>query len=244
MYLPGNLVETAHEWDHTSQHRRFRGPEDSANGGYVAGLLARDLGSSDCKVTLRSPPKLEHDLEYLVDSPRALLLDGDRTVATAVRFGVEVNAPEAPPFEAAEAATGRYEGLQDHFCPSCFVCGPHRTEGDGLRIFAGPLRCRDQTVAAVWTPAHNLAEPDGTIAPEFIWAALDCPGYFALRGLAGQALLTQLAVRIISSPEVGEAHIVLGWHLKSSGRKHSVGTALYTRQGEIVAVAQGAWVSL
>ena len=35
--------------------RRFCGPPDSGNGGYVAGLLARELGGSDVPVTLRLP---------------------------------------------------------------------------------------------------------------------------------------------------------------------------------------------
>src|SRR5690348_13590046 len=36
--------------------RRFRGPEASGNGGYSAGLIARELGGHEVDVTLRLPP--------------------------------------------------------------------------------------------------------------------------------------------------------------------------------------------
>lgn len=38
--------------------RRYRGPLDSANGGYAAGLLGARLGGT-AEVTLRLPPSLE-----------------------------------------------------------------------------------------------------------------------------------------------------------------------------------------
>ena len=38
--------------------RRYRGPLDSANGGYAAGLLGARLGGT-AEVTLRLPPPLE-----------------------------------------------------------------------------------------------------------------------------------------------------------------------------------------
>ena len=40
---------------------RFCGPQDSGNGGYTAGLLAKQLGGS-VEVTLRQPPPLGRDL--------------------------------------------------------------------------------------------------------------------------------------------------------------------------------------
>ena len=33
----------------------------------------------------------------------------------------------------------RYAGADDHPFPGCFVCGPDRAEGDGLRLFPGGL---------------------------------------------------------------------------------------------------------
>ena len=44
-------------------NRRFRGPPDSGNGGYVCGLVAQALGGSDCEITLHAPPSLDRDLQ-------------------------------------------------------------------------------------------------------------------------------------------------------------------------------------
>ena len=35
-------------------------------------------------------------------------------------------------------------------------------------------------VATTWTPTPDTADDDGLVRPEFIWAVLDCPTYFAL----------------------------------------------------------------
>src|SRR3982075_2267589 len=71
----------------------------------------------------------------------------------------------------------------EHLPPTCFVCGPARAQGDGLRIFAGPLvrqsRNASAVFAATWTPDPTLAAEDGFVAPEFLWSALDCPTGYA-----------------------------------------------------------------
>ena len=41
--------------------RRFRGPPNSGNGGYVCGMLARQIAGA-AEVTLRAPPPLETEL--------------------------------------------------------------------------------------------------------------------------------------------------------------------------------------
>lgn len=63
-------------------HRRFRGPLDSANGGYAAGLLGPRIGGP-AEVTLRLPPPLERPLAIRRDHGRLLLEDGVRLVAEA-----------------------------------------------------------------------------------------------------------------------------------------------------------------
>ena len=45
---------------------RFRGPPASGNGGYVTGLLARELGGFGCSVTLKAPPPLDVDPQRCV----------------------------------------------------------------------------------------------------------------------------------------------------------------------------------
>jgi len=41
--------------------RRFRGPPNSGNGGYVCGMLARQIAGA-AEITLRAPPPLETEL--------------------------------------------------------------------------------------------------------------------------------------------------------------------------------------
>lgn len=222
---------------------RFCGPPDSGNGGYVAGLLASALGGSDVEVTLRAPPPLDVDLDLRTDGDESQLLHGDALIASARRAAVAVGVPKPPCMTDAEAAEAGFAGLRHHLFPGCFVCGPDRAAGDGLRIFAGRIE-PNGTVAATWTPAADLADADGRVAIEYLWAALDCPGYFAVREAAGLALLGRIAGVIHRRPAVGERLIVTGWLIDRDGRKHRVGTALHDAQGGLVAAASATWISL
>lgn len=107
--------------------RRFCGPPDSGNGGYVAGLVAQELGSTDVSVMLRLPPPLECDLELGSDGAAAWLKDGDTMIASAERCELSIDVPSPPPFAGAEDAEARYAGLRRHNFPGCFVCGPERS---------------------------------------------------------------------------------------------------------------------
>ena len=42
-------------------NKRFNGPPNSGNGGYVAGLIAKEIGKC-CEVKLVAPPPLEKKL--------------------------------------------------------------------------------------------------------------------------------------------------------------------------------------
>lgn len=221
--------------------RRFRGPPESGNGGYVAGLLARELGGSDCEVTLLKPPPLDCPLTVKRDGTGVLLMDGEQAIASAAPATVDLEAPPPPSLAEAEAARGRFAGFNDHVFPGCFVCGPERGEGDGLRIFPGSIG--SGRVAAAWLPSPELCGDDGTIRTEFLWAGLDCAGYFAVEPSSGPAVLGRFAVRIDDTPVCGKPLVVAGWHLGSSGRKHRAGTALYS-DGRPVAVALATWISL
>lgn len=223
---------------------RFRGPPLSGNGGYVAGLLAGALGGTDCVVTLKAPPPLDETLGLEIDAAGATLWFGDEPIAAATGIAVEVEVPAAPALEAAEAAARRFTGFHKHIFPGCFVCGPERAPGDGLRIFTGPLDDGSDRVAAVWTPDASLADGDGRVQDEFVWAALDCPGYFAVQDRAGKAVLGRLGVIRHAPVLAGEPVIVTGWPIASEGRKHLVGTALHAADGTLLAAGLGTWVSL
>jgi hypothetical protein len=211
---------------------RFNGPEGSGNGGYTCGLVAGLLGEV-AEVTLRSPPPLDRPLNVERDESRVRVLDGDRLVAEALPAEVGLEIPEPPAYEEAEQASGRFPGFEEHAFPTCFVCGPEREPGDGLRIFAGPLG--DGRVASPWVPSE--------LDQKIVWAALDCPGAIAV-GFPdrGETLLGRLAVQIDGLPEVGEHCVVVGWPLGEEGRKLFAGTALYGEDGRPLARARATWI--
>lgn len=223
--------------------RRFCGPPDSGNGGYSAGLLARALGGS-VEVTLRRPPPLERELSLVVAGERAELKDGELLVAEAKRAAVEVTAPPAVSFERASELSTHYVGFKRHHFPGCFVCGPARAVGDGLRIFPGH-EAPEQPMAAPWVPDASLADASGRIPTEVAWAALDCIGYFA----AGApdypvALLGRMTAELTGEVSVGERCVLLGWPLAREGRKLHAGTALYDASGVLRGRARQTWILL
>jgi hypothetical protein len=223
--------------------RRFHGPPGSGNGGYTCGVLSSFV-NEPAEVTLRSPPPLDRPLNVVRRGRRAELFDGNRLVAEAERTELEpLDLPSAPSLADAEMAASAYSGFDRHAFPTCFVCGPERAEGDGLRIFAGPVVERSPLVAAPWRPAANLCREDGRVRREFIWAALDCPGAFAV-GYPdrGETLLGRLAVHIDALPQETEQCIVAGWPLGENGRKLYAGTALFRENGDTLAWARATWI--
>jgi hypothetical protein len=223
--------------------RRFHGPPGSGNGGYTCGLLSSFV-NDPAQVTLRNPPPLDRPLSVVRRGRRAELFDGNRLIAEAERTQLEpLELPTPPSFADAERAAAAYPGFREHTFPTCFVCGPERAEGDGLRIFAGPVADGSPIVAAPWIPAPNLDRSDGRVRREFVWAALDCPGAFAV-GYPdrGETLLGRLAVHLESLPAVGERCTVVGWRLDEDGRKLYAGTALFRETGDTLAWARATWI--
>ena len=212
---------------------RFNGPDGSANGGYTCGRIAALLGGG-VEVTLRSPPPLERELVIERNGDGLRVLDREALVAEAVPATVEVELPHAPSHEEAEHAAARYPGFAEHAFPRCFVCGPEREPGDGLRVFAGPLG--DGRFAATWTPTE--------VRPELVWAALDCPGAIAV-GFPdrGETLLGRFAVGIEELPEPGERCVVLAWPLGEDGRKLYAATALFGEDGRLLGRARATWIA-
>ena len=208
--------------------RRFRGPDDSGNGGYSAGRFAVAHGGDVVEVTLRLPPPLETPL--VLDGDR--IVDGDAVVAEVHAADLGVSAPDAVAIgDAIAAAT---PDLDSPF-PQCFVCG-HARGDDGLHIHAGPVPGR-AVFAAPWTPAAD------TVGPEYVWAALDCPGAYAT-GVPGRGVvvLGRLAARIDRVPPAGEECVVVARHTGSEGRKHGAVTALFAASGELLALARAVWI--
>jgi hypothetical protein len=212
--------------------RKFRGPTESANGGYTCGMLASFM-HGPAQVTLRFPPPLERPLEVVTDEGLELR-DGEAVVAEAAAAELELELPEPISFEEA-AASALPQGDTDSVFPECFVCGWSRD--DGLGIYAGPVERREGFVAATWTPREEF------VAPEFIWAALDCPGAYAVQsGWRGTPVLGRLTARVEHLPHPGEPCVVMAWPLGEEGRKLYAGTALHGEDGRVLGSARATWI--
>ncbi len=221
---------------------RFCGPKASGNGGYVCGRLAAYI-DGPAQASLKAPPPLDTLLRVVREAEGVSAFHGEMLVGTAKPAAVDIEPPAVPTEAAIEAARAAYLDHQDlHLLPHCFVCGPKRAPGDGLRIFAGPAG--EIVNADHWTPAADLADADGLVRPEFLWAALDCPSYFALRAKVQMALLASLAADVFRRPRAGERLTVLAWAGTSQGRKHNAYSALLDAEGETLALAEALWIAI
>jgi len=220
---------------------RFNGPPQGGNGGYAAGLIAGAVGANVAVRLLQMVP-MGAALSILPrGGERWEVREGEKLIATAVRTTVQTDVPASPSYLEALEASKHYAGFSDHNFPSCFVCGTARHRDDGLRIFPGFVPGTG-VVAAPWLPSPTLADGSGKVKPEFIWAALDCPGYFASFNNGTRALLGELSVHIDRLVHVEEPCVVIGWRILLEGRKCRAGTALFDEDGERCAVGVATWV--
>jgi hypothetical protein len=224
---------------------RYCGPPGSANGGYIAGLFAQHAPGT-VRVRLHMPPPLGAPLQVAHrEGGRLELLHDTRVVASAEPASLELTVPAPPGYVEALEASRHYAGFVAHAFPGCFVCGPERARGDGLRIFAGPLAGVAQApamVAAPWVPDVALGLDDHKVRPEFMWAALDCPGYFAARSDRVAMLLGEFTAHVDRRVHVDEPCVIVGWRIRVEGRKYEVGTALFDEDGEPCAQARALWI--
>lgn len=235
--------------------RRFRGPNDSGNGGYVCGLVASYLDGA-AEVTLRIPPPLETELSVVRDADDSVrVLDGDTLVAEGRSADVTLAAPDAVSFDVADAAGDRSpvrHAPDVHVFPECFTCGPKRSAGDGLRIMPGTLTAdSDRPVADSWIPDESLPNADGVVNSEILWAALDCTSFFG--GAAPKwdpespppaYVLGRLAAVVNRGPRIGERLVAMGWPLEEDGRKLHAGSAVVDETGACLGVARATWISI
>jgi hypothetical protein len=221
---------------------RFRGPPNSSNGGYFCGLVAA-LSPRTLTVRLRKPPPLDTPLVASESEGGGITVHhGDMLIAEA-RVGELVLEPPAPPsyVECLDASL-KYAGFTEHPFPTCFVCGTQRSRGDGMRVFAGPVVTRD-LVAAPWVPHTSLDNGEGKVRPEFMWAAMDCPGcYAANKSGRGNWLLGEFTAHVDRLVHIDEPCRIIGWPISSKGRKHEAGTALFDEDGELCGRARATWI--
>lgn len=223
---------------------RFNGPPRSGNGGYSCGALA-DFIPGAAQVRLNAPPPLDTPLEITETDGGVRALAGDTIIAEG-RPAAEPRAvpPHIPARAVADGASKTFIGHEKHIFPTCFVCGPDRAEGDGLRIFPGAVEGGD-IVAATWTPDATLVDAaEATIAARHVWAALDCPSFFAFQRDDLMAVLAQMTAIVRRRPAPGEACVIVAWPTGSVGRKHRSASALVDHAGAVIAQAEALWIEM
>jgi hypothetical protein len=222
--------------------RRFRGPPESANGGYACGVLGERIGGRGAEVSLRAPPPLERELRIERDNERLLLLDDDTLVADAVPYALDVAVPELPTLAQAREAAANTSWIDEHPFPECFVCGPARRFPDGLRLFVGPVKGRE-LFAAPWDPHASLADGEGIVPASIVWSLLDCPTGVAIPP-GRPSVLARLRARLDRSVVASSPHLVCSWVVAHDGRKHLGAAVIATTDGEPCAVSEGLWIEL
>ena len=226
--------------------QQFCGPPKSANGGYACGLMGRHIEGPSTAI-LRAPVPLDTPLTLIVEARGARMeTEGGERIAEARAAGDAVlpPPPASPGLEAARRAASGFPGFSRPFHPICFACGDQLEEGFGLRAFTGQLAGAPQgVVAGAWTPNPVFADDEGLTRAEVVWAALDCPGSVAwVVSGAGGGLLGTMTCELTRRPRAGEPCVIVAWPLERSGRKLIAGTALYSRDGALLARSHQIWI--
>ncbi len=234
---------------------RYRGPARSANGGYVSGALAHELGDTFARpvaVRLHQPPPLEASMQLTPADDGLSLGFGGALVAEASYVDQEIESVEAVSWTEAAAASESYPGLRSHPFPTCFVCGTERD--DGLRIFPGevaPAQEGRTRVAAPWTPDaslsadwHEYDESSRRACLASTWAALDCAGGWAGDLTERLMVLGEMTATVDDLPVVGEPHVVTAERRGSEGRRTFTAATLHDSDGRIVGRAAHTWVAV
>lgn len=223
--------------------RRFRGPEESGNGGYTCGMVANFV-DGQAEVTLRKPPPLDRPLTVEWVHGGVEVFDGKTLIAQGRSVDTDLDVPEPPTLEEAVAARERYTGYRTHAFPTCFVCGTDRAD-DGLMIHAGQVEGRD-VWASPFMPDPTLPANDGMLEPEMVWSALDCPGAWAVeRATKDQpVVLGRMTARLEREAPLDQAYIAIGWPIGGEGRKLFSGTALFDGDATRYGWALQTWIIL
>jgi hypothetical protein len=156
---------------------------------------------------------------------------------------LDLDPPPCPGLGAAAEAAAGYPGLHTHAFPTCFVCGPGRPAGDGLRIFAGKVAGKR------WWRVRGSRPPSwrattAWLRSEFAWAALDCPGAWAwLPVLDNPVVLGRLAV-VIDEPILPASRTSSAAGDGKEGRKHYSGTVIWRADGTVCARGRATWIEV
>lgn len=181
---------------------------------------------------------LDEELEVRVEGEEARAFAGDELVIEAV-VAPALASWDAPTVgvEEARAAAARFAPPADGTFDRCFVCGRARHD-DGFGVFPGAVEGTD-FFAAPWTPPAWAADADGEVLPEFVWAALDCPGYFAVYGNdLALAFLARQQSALHAPIRAGVEYVAVGRPLERDRRKGFAATAILDSGGAVLAQSE------
>jgi hypothetical protein len=222
---------------------QFNGPMRSGNGGYVCGMLGDEHGADISTSTLKQPPPLDTPLTWERDGDEVRLVTaGGAIIGTSITGSFDRDPVPCPTEAEAEAGHAAYPGFHTHPFDHCFTCGTKRSEGDGLRLFAGP--CADDRTATAWSPHEAFAGADGALNVPVTWATLDCPGGWAADFAKRPMVLGRMTGQVLRRPRPGEDLYATGRLDEHIDRKFLTSTALYTRDGELLGRAEQTWIEI
>ena len=225
---------------------RYNGPDNSGNGGYCCGLIASQVEHDGPRSsTLRQPPPLDTPLswEKHTDDQVRLITAGGAVVGESQPGEFVRETPPLPSRDQVAAGEAAYPGHRHHPFGRCFTCGPLRDEGDGLRIFTGPIEPGSATTAATWVPHADHADADGVVPDEIVWAAIDCAGGWTADFTVHPTVLGRMTGQVLRAPAPGEPCVVTGVLAAHEGRKFLTDTALYSGD-ELLARAEQVWIEI
>ncbi|MFB6638602.1 hypothetical protein ACFCYF_15225 [Streptomyces chartreusis] len=222
----------------------YVGYPEVAFGGYIAGVLAERSGARTVRVDFRGPVPVEVPVRIAETADEGVELgEAERPLAAARPAELPLEVPAAPSWDEADAAAERFRAAPPSGVVDCFGCGL-RTADRGLRVHGTPVPDRG-LVASAWTPSHAFADADGLLPTQLVWGALDCPGHWAgrfLGTLRAGAVTASLTGTVLRPVVAGEPHISYAWLVSESGRKHTMGVALATAEGELCGVSEALWI--
>ena len=179
------------------------------------------------------------------------LLDGDAVTAEARPTDIPPRRqrPSAPARRPAPRSTRRSSTRRAHPFPGCFVCGPARAEGMGC----GSSRDQSPSGMSSPRPGHRtraLADTDGHLPRELVWAALDCPTSIPVANDPDDPdfrpiVLARLAARILEPvrPRAARTRSCPG-RSDSTAANATPGRHYTAEDGELLAISRALWIEL
>lgn len=218
---------------------RFEGAPGRAQGGYTGGMLH---DGEPRRVWFRSAIPLDTELEVGSDGETtSVTLDGTMILEShPVQPLDDVLAPVTMDQAIAGRERAESAGFPDMIA-RCYSCGT--VEGT-LRTHPGQVGDSETWAAPMIYPDWTAI--DGEVDPKHIWAVVDCASGYPVAFGAGLRLAFTgwLTVDVRSTIEPGQPAVVVARADPWERRKRSAQSALWTEDGELIAVSESLWISI